>query len=85
MPAFALHHVRQICYRTAKKAGFHMGCHIIRHSSATEYLRRGGQLGILSKILGHSDISTTAIYTHLLTEDMVKSYDQFSPANSLNV
>ncbi len=39
----------------------------------------------LSKILGHSDISTTAIYTHLLTEDMVKSYDQFSPANSLNV
>lgn len=82
---FALHHIRQICYRQAKKVGVHMGAHIIRHSAATEYLRRGGQLSILSKILGHSDISTTAIYTHLLTEDMVKSYDQFSPANSLNV
>lgn len=82
---FALHHVRQICYRTAQKVGLHMGCHIIRHSSATEYLRRGGQLGILSKILGHSDISTTSIYTHLLVEDAIKSYEQFSPANSLSV
>jgi integrase/recombinase XerD len=78
-------HIHQICSRTARKAGLHIGCHIIRHSSATEYLRLGGSLGLLSKILGHSDISTTAIYTHLLTADMVKSYDQFSPANSLNV
>jgi site-specific recombinase XerD len=37
------------------------------------------------QILSHSDISTTAIYTHLLTEDMVKSYDQYSPANSLSL
>jgi len=35
------------------------------------------------KILGHADISTTAIYTHLVTDYMVRSYDQYSPANSL--
>ena len=62
-----------------------MGCHIIRHSSATEYLRLGGQLGILSKVLGHSDITTTAIYTHLSIDDAVKSYERFSPANSLSL
>jgi site-specific recombinase XerD len=78
-------HIDQICSRTGRKAGLRMGCHIIRHNSATEYLRLGGSLGLLSKILGHSDISTPAIYTHLLTSDMVRSYDQFSPANSLHV
>ena len=80
-----IHHIRQICHRTALKVGLKIGCHIIRHSSATEYLRLGGSLSVLSKILGHSDISTTAIYTHLLTEDLVKSYQNFSPANNLKV
>lgn len=81
----SLVHIHQICSRTAKKAGIKMGCHIIRHSSATEYLRRGGQLGILSKVLGHSDITTTSIYTHLSIDDAIKSYERFSPANSLNL
>lgn len=80
-----LGHIHQMCIRTAHKAGLHMGCHIIRHSSATEYLRRGGQLGLLSQILGHTDISTTSIYMHLLKEDMIRSYDRFSPADSLRV
>ncbi|MFH2036443.1 MAG: tyrosine-type recombinase/integrase [Candidatus Zixiibacteriota bacterium] len=81
----SLVHIHQICSRTAKKAGLKMGCHIIRHSSATEYLRRGGQLGILSKILGHTDITTTAIYTHMSIDDAVKSYEQYSPASSLSI
>ena len=79
----SLVHIHQICSRTGNKAGLRMGCHIIRHSSATEYLRRGGNLGILSKILGHSDITTTSIYTHMTIDDAVLSYERFSPANSL--
>jgi integrase/recombinase XerD len=81
----ALVHVHQVCSRTARKAGLAIGCHIIRHSAATEFLRCGGQLGILSKVLGHADISTTSIYTHLTVDDAVKSYEQYSPANSLHV
>ena len=81
----SLVHIHQICSRTGKKAGLKMGCHIIRHSSATEYLRRGGQLGILSKVLGHSDITTTSIYTHMSVDDAIQSYERFSPANSLSL
>lgn len=81
----SLVHIHQICSRTGKKAGIKMGCHIIRHSSATEYLRRGGQLGILSKILGHTDITTTSIYTHMSVDDAIKSYERFSPASSLSL
>lgn len=81
----SLVHIHQICSRTAKKAGLKMGCHIIRHSSATEYLRLGGQLGILSKILGHVDISTTIIYTHMSIDDAIQSYERFSPASSLSL
>ena len=81
----AFNHVRQICFRTAKKVGIHMGAHIVRHSAATEYLRRGGQIGMLSMILGHSSLAVTSVYTHLVPDDLVKSYEQFSPANSLSM
>ena len=81
----SLIHIRQICQRQAAKVKIKIGCHILRHSSATEYLRLGGQLPLLSQILGHADISTTMIYTHLIIDDAVKSYQQFSPLSNVRV
>ena len=49
--------------------------HVGRHTFATEFLRRGGQIHVLQKIMGHSDIKTTMIYTHLNDEHLEQQMD----------
>lgn len=51
-----------------------VGPHILRHTFATRYLRKGGNLEVLRKILRHSTITTTMIYTHLNQEDVRDDY-----------
>ena len=56
------------------------GAHSLRHTFATEYLRRGGDLYRLSRILGHSTTRVTERYLHLVTDDLVEEHRRLSPA-----
>ncbi|MBB5252442.1 site-specific tyrosine recombinase/integron integrase [Sulfurisphaera ohwakuensis] len=60
--------------RLGKKLGIDLRPHILRHTFATQAIRKGMPLPVVQKLLGHKDIRTTQIYTHLVTEDLQEIY-----------
>ncbi len=72
-------YVREVCYRLSTKAGVFIqdgaekkpvSPHKLRHTFATELLREGFSIREVQESLGHGDISTTMIYTHVVQDEL---------------
>lgn len=78
--------IQQAISRLSKKAGLDgIKCHphIFRHSYATLFLAKGGQIIALQDIMGHENIQTTQKYVHFLPEDLQKQHWRYSPVEDL--
>lgn len=70
--AISIRNVQGLVTRLAKAAGIHKRTspHTLRHTYATEMLRRGCSLRDVQELLGHANVSTTEIYTHVDEEEL---------------
>ena len=59
------------------------GPHTLRHTFATMYLRNGGSLEVLRRILGHSEIKVTQRYVHLAVDDVLEEAHRLSPLDRM--
>lgn len=76
----------QLFKRIAQRAGIEAkwNPHAFRHTFAREYLRNGGDLATLSQLMGHADLSTTASFYSIFTQDeLAEQHERFSPTKML--
>ncbi len=76
---------RQGFFKIIKKLASEQGItkefspHTLRHSFATHLLSHGADLRIIQELLGHSDVSTTQIYTHVSNEELEDTFKKYHP------
>lgn len=80
-PATFRKHLKQVCERAGVSKRVHP--HIFRHTASTLFLANGGSMRALQIILGHAEISTTMIYSHMLDATIKQQHEQYSPLRTI--
>ena len=66
-------------HETVERIGLDATIHTLRHSFASHMITRGADVRSVQEMLGHSDVRTTQIYTHLDTSSLLAFFDRYSP------
>ncbi len=74
------HAIHRIIKEYAAKCGFEgVSAHTLRHSFATHLVQNDADIRSVQQMLGHADISTTQIYTHVTSKQLKRNYERFHP------
>ena len=57
--------------------------HVLRHTFATAMLNNEAELGAVKELLGHSSLTTTEIYTHIISDDLIKKVQKLHPLSKM--